>query len=53
MKGEKKMTVIEYLANELAVIGVRFMPESREHRVIESVIEILMDRQDQKEDPLN
>ena len=40
-----------YLASELAGIGIRFEPESREHRVIESVIELLMER-NEKEDPL-
>lgn len=40
-----------YLATELAGIGVRFEPESREHRVIVSVIEILMENAE-KEDPL-
>lgn len=37
------MTNNEYLASELASIGITFPPESREHRVIESIIEILLE----------
>ena len=38
------MTNSEYLADELAAIGIAFPPESREHTVIRSVIEILMEQ---------
>lgn len=41
------MTNNEYLASELSIIGTQFFPESREHRVIESVIRILMEQQEQ------
>lgn len=52
MKGEKAMMNNAYLATELAGIGIRFESESREHRVIESIIEILLEG-NEKEDPLN
>lgn len=35
------MTNTAYLADELALIGISFMPESREHLVIRDIIEIL------------
>ena len=38
------MTNNEYLANELAAIGIRFSPASKEHHVIDAIIEILAEQ---------
>jgi len=38
-----------YLASELASIGVRFAPESKEHEVIKCIIEILTDQEHSQE----
>lgn len=43
------MTNNEYLADELSRIGTRYLPESREHIVIRSVIEILTEEHKPKE----
>ena len=40
---EHPMTNNEYLADELSRIGIRYAPESREHRVIEDIVDILME----------
>lgn len=39
----------EYLAYELAYICIRYMPESREHRVLEAVIDILLGHTEEEE----
>ena len=44
------MTINEYLAAELARIGIRFAPESREHRVIGTVIEVLTELKPKEEE---